>query len=123
MEVCLGILWEVEFNNDVDALYVNAAGEEIGRHEVTSPTVAELVKDTVPIGLLHLGMYVKAGVPKLGDLLRQELDVVDRVAEDNRLVDLELREECVEAVDFLLFLYLGIKLSDAPESQFLHQVD
>ena len=69
VQVGLGVLGEVEVNNNVDGLDVDTAGEEVRRHEVAGGTVAELMEDTVAVGLLHLGVDVVAGVPELGDLL------------------------------------------------------
>jgi hypothetical protein len=40
---------------------------------------------------------VEARVAELGDLLGEELDAVDRVAEDDRLVDGQLAEQRVQA--------------------------
>ena len=51
------------------------------------------------MGLSHLGVDVEAAEPELGDLLGQKLDSLRRVAEDDGLVDLQLREEGVQAVD------------------------
>jgi hypothetical protein len=68
-------------------------------------------------------MYVEAGVSQLCDLLGQKLDAVDRVAEDDGLINLQLGEESVEAMDFLSLLYVGVKLGDASEGEFLHQLD
>ncbi len=123
VEVCLGVLGEIEVDDHVDALDVDTASEEIGRHEMAGAAVAEFVEDTVTIRLLHLGMDIEAGVSEFGDLLRQELDAIDRVAEDDRLIDLELGEEGVEAVDLLPFLDVGVKLGDSPKGELLHQVD
>ena len=47
----------------------------------------------------HLGVDVEAAEPELGDLLGQKLNSLRRVAEDDRLVDLQLREERVQAVN------------------------
>ena len=41
--------------------------------------------------LQHLGVDIEARIAELGDLLGQELHAVNRVAEDDGLVDLELR--------------------------------
>lgn len=123
VQVSLGVLGEVKVDDNVDGLDVDTAGEEVRRHEVTGGTVAELVEDTVAVGLLHLGVNVVAGVSELGDLLGQKLDAVDRVAEDDGLVDLELGEEGVEAVDLLPLLDVGVELGDAAEGQLLHEVD
>ena len=81
------------------------------------------MEDPVPVLLSHLGVDVEAGVPKLSDLLSQQLHSLDRVAEDDALVDLELGEESVEAVDLLLLLHVGVKLCDAAKSELIHQID
>lgn len=82
---------------------------------MTSGTVAELVEDAVTVGLLHLGMDVVTRVSQFGDLLGEELHAVDGVAEDDGLVDLQLGEEGVEAVDLLPFFNVGIELGDTTE--------
>lgn len=123
VQVGLGVLGEVEVDNDVDGLDVDTAREQVRRDEVAGGAVAELVEDAVAVGLLHLGVDVVAGVSELGNLLGQELDAVDRVAEDDGLVDLELGEEGVEAVDLLPLFDVGVELGDAPEGQLLHEVD
>ena len=46
------------------------------------------VEDAIAVRLEHLRMDVEARVPELRDLLREQLDTIDRVAEDDRLVDL-----------------------------------
>ena len=58
--------------------------------EVPAGAVPEVVEDAVAVALEHLGVDVEAGEAELRDLLREELHAVHRVAEDDRLVDLEL---------------------------------
>ena len=53
--------------------------------------VPEIMEHTVPVALEHLGMDVEARVPELGNLLGKELYSVDRVTENNRLVDAQLQ--------------------------------
>ena len=48
---------------------------------------------------------------------------MDRVAEDDGLVDRQLGEERVEAVDLLPLLDEGVVLGDAAEGQLLQEVD
>ena len=71
-------------------LDVDAASEEVRSHEVPRGAVAELVEHAVAGALQHLGVDVEAAVAELGDLLREQLDAVDGVAEDDGLVDLQL---------------------------------
>ena len=123
VEVRLRVLGEVEVDDDVDGLDVDAAREEVGRHEVAAEAVAEVVEDAVAVRLQHLGVDVEARVAELGDLLREQLDAVDAVAEDDRLVDAQLGEERVEAVHLLALLDERVVLRDALERQLVHQVD
>ena len=59
---------------------------------MTCSSIAELVEYSVTISLLHLGMYVETGISQLGYLLGKELDTINRVTEDDRLVNFQLRE-------------------------------
>ena len=98
VQVGLTVLWEVKVDDDVDALDVDAPREQVARDQVPGRPVAELVEDAVAVGLLHLGVDVEAGEAELGDLLGEELDAVDGVAENYGLVDFQLGEEGVEAM-------------------------
>ena len=59
-----------------------------GADEVAADAVAEVVEDAISVCLEHFRVRVEAGESELGDFLREELDAVRRVAEDDRLVDL-----------------------------------
>lgn len=50
------------------------------------------MEHAVPVRLEHLGVDVEARVAQLSDLLCQKLHTVDRVAENDRLVDAQLHE-------------------------------
>jgi len=123
MQIRLCVLGKVEVDNHVDRLDINTTRQKIRANKVPAHAIAEVVKDAVTVVLEHAGMRIKAGVSKLGDLLGEELDTVRRVTEDDRLVDLELVEESIQAVHFLLLLDKGIVLCDTAERQLVHQVD
>lgn len=123
MQICLGILGEIEVDDDVDGLDVDTTGQEIRADQVAADAVAEVVEHAVSGLLGHLGMAVEARVAKLRDLLGEKFDAVGRVAKDDGLVDLELGEERVETVDLLLLLNKGIVLRDATERKLVHEVD
>lgn len=75
-------------------------------------------------GLLkHFGVGVEAGVAKFSNSLCEELNSVRRVAKDDGLVDLQLREEGVEAVDLLFLINEAIVLCDTAQCKLIHQVD
>lgn len=88
MKVCLCGLWEIEIDDNVDGLDVNATGQEIRADKVSAGAIAEVVEHTIAGVLGHFGVTVKARVTELGDLLGKQLDTISRVAEDDRLVDL-----------------------------------
>lgn len=90
VQVRLCVLGEVKVDDDVDGLDVDAARQEVRAHEVAAHAVAEVVEDAVAVRLEHARVRVEARVAQLGDLLGEELDPVGRVAEDDRLVDLQL---------------------------------
>uniref|UniRef100_A0A182QC26 Uncharacterized protein n=1 Tax=Anopheles farauti TaxID=69004 RepID=A0A182QC26_9DIPT len=105
------------------ALYIDTTREEIGTDQIPAQAGAEVVEHPVTVGLLHASMYVVAAVPELGNLFRQQLDTLRRVAEDDRLIDLKLREERVQAVYLLSLLHEGVVLRHTLQRQLLHQVD
>jgi hypothetical protein len=86
-------------------------------------TVAKLVKDSVSIGLLHLGMDIIARIAQLSDLLCEQLDAIDRVAKDDALIDFEFCKERMEAVHLLSLFDVRIELRDTSERQFIHEID
>ena len=53
------------------------------------------MKDAVTMLLVHARVNVETRVADLGDLLGQQLDSLCRVAEDDRLVDLQLTAHTV----------------------------
>lgn len=48
------------------------------------------MEDAIAVSLLHLGMDIETRVAEFGDLLREQLDTVHRIAKYDRLVDLQL---------------------------------
>lgn len=123
VQVGLGHFGEIEVDDHVDGLDINTASKQVRADQVTASTVAEIVEDTVSVLLTHLGVDVEARVAEFGDLLGEQLDSLGRVTEDDRLIDLQLREESVQAVDLLLLLDIRIVLSDTLKSELLHQID
>ena len=69
MEVGLGHLGEVEVDDDVDSLDVDTSGEEVAADQVPTEAGSEVVEDSVPVALEHLGVNVKARVAHLSAFL------------------------------------------------------
>lgn len=68
-------------------------------------------------------MRVVARVAKLCDFLGEKLHPVRGVAKDDGLVDLQLREEGVEAMDLLLLIDITVILGDTSQGEFVHEID
>lgn len=60
--------------------------------QVTAQPIPEIVEDPVTMWLRHLGMDIVTGISKLGNFFGQQLDSLCRVAEYDRLVNLQLRK-------------------------------
>lgn len=86
-------------------------------------SIAEFMKNTISVRLLHLGVNIVAGVSKFGNFLGKQLDTVDRVAKDDRLINFKFRKESIEAMHLLSLFDVGIKLSDTPKGELVHEVD
>jgi hypothetical protein len=68
-------------------------------------------------------MDVETRISELRDLLGQELDSLGRVAEDDSLVDVQLGEQSVQAVQLFTFFEISIVLSHSLKGQLFHEVD
>lgn len=123
MKVGLRVPREIEVDDHVHRHDVDTAGEEVSAHQAPSLSILEVVIDAVAVLLLHAGMNVEAGVAELLNLVGKQLHPLGRVAEDDGLVDVELREQGVEAMKLLALLQVRIVLSDSLQSQLLHQIN
>ena len=94
-----------------------------GSHQVPGCPVTELMENPISVCLLHLGMDIVARVAKLGNFLREQLDAVHGIAENDTLVDFQFGEQGVEAVDLLSFLDVSVKLGDTAKREFVHEVN
>ena len=68
-------------------------------------------------------MSVKARVVHLRNLFGKQLHPLRTLAEDYRLVDVKLLEQCVQAVQLLTLLKICVVLSDTLQRQLVHKVD
>ena len=91
MKICLAILREVEVNDNIDGLDIDTTGKEVRTDEVAANTITEVMEYAVTMRLEHLSMRVEARITKLSDFLGEKLNTICRVTENDRLVDLQLR--------------------------------
>lgn len=47
VKICLAVLGEVEVDDNIDGLDIDATREEVRAHKVTADTTAEVVEDTI----------------------------------------------------------------------------
>lgn len=99
VQVGLGHAREVEVDDHVDGLHVDAAREQVGAHEVAAQAGAEVVEHAVAVRLRHARVDVVAAVAQLRDLLGQQFHALGRVAEYNGLVDLQLEQQTTKTVN------------------------
>ena len=90
VKIGFGVFWEIEVDDNIDGLNVDTTSKEVRAHEVSTHAVTEVVEDAVAVRLQHFRVGVEAGIPEVGNLLCEQLDPVCRIAEDDRLVDLQL---------------------------------
>jgi hypothetical protein len=53
-------------------------------------TLPKFMEHSVSVGLLHLGVDIEAGVSQLRDFFCQQFHTINRVAEDDGLIDIKL---------------------------------
>ena len=80
------------------------------------------MEDPVPCGLLHLRVDEEGRVAELCQLLCQEFDPGHGVAEDHRLIHVQLSKEGIETGNLLSLLHKRIVLCDTLEGQLFHEV-
>jgi len=123
VKIGLTVLGEVEVDDDVYGLNVDTSGEEVGAHQIPACTVTEIVEHSVTMGLEHLGVDVEARIAELSNFLGKQFDSIHRVAENDGLVDLQLGEKCVQAMDLLSLFNERIVLGDTLQGELFHEVD
>ena len=123
MEISFSVLREVKVDHHVHGLDIDTTSQQVGADQVPAYAVAEVVEDAVAVLLEHPSVRVETRVAQFSDLLGQKLDTVGGIAENDGLVDLQLREQGVEAVDFLLLFHESVILGDTTQGKLVHKVD
>lgn len=122
VQICLGIFGEIKVDDHIDRLYINATGQKIRTDKISTDTVAEIVKNSIAIMLQHASVRIETGITKFRDFLGEEFHSIGGIAKDDRLVDLQLREQRVQAVDFLLFFNECVVLCYTSECELIHEI-
>jgi len=79
---------EIEVDDNVDSLNVNAPSEQVTTDEIAAESSSEVMEDPIAVSLSHLSVDVITGITQFSDLLSKQLDSLCGVAENDALVDL-----------------------------------
>ena len=115
VKISLAVSGEIEVNHDVHGLNIDSSRAEIRADETPAFALSEAVENVISLFLGHLGMNEVARVPKLNNLLSQQLHSHRRIAENDSLCDVQLSEKSVQAVHLVLLIDVAIVLSDSLE--------
>jgi hypothetical protein len=85
VNVVLAVDWQVVIDDKRDLLHVDTAGKQVGGHEHTRGTRAELAHNHVAASLVHVAVHRRDREVLLLHLLCQPLDLAAGVAEDDCL--------------------------------------
>ena len=119
MEVRVGGGGHVVVDNDVDALDVNAAAEDVGgNHDALLEVLEELVL-LEPLLLLHAGVNGDGGEVALNEEVVELAGAGHGLDEDDNLVELEGVEEVAELPVLLVLGELDKVLLQAVEGELL----
>mmetsp|Transcript_53035 Transcript_53035/g.60775 ORF Transcript_53035/g.60775 Transcript_53035/m.60775 type:complete len:339 (-) Transcript_53035:703-1719(-) len=114
---------EIEVNNNIDRQDIDTTSEQIRGNQTSRGTISEVMENFISVLLLHLGVNIEAGVSEFSDLFGQQFYTVGGVTEYYTLVNLQLGEEGVQAMNLLLFFDESIVLGNTLQSEFFHQID
>jgi len=123
MKIGFRALGKIETYYHIDRLNIDASCEQIGTHEVSARAIAKVVENTVAVVLLHARVDIEARRSQSGDLLGKKFHAIHTVAENNCLVDIQLVEQSIEAMDFLSLVHKGIVLCHSPQRELVHQIN
>jgi len=87
VQVDAAFVGEVEVEDHVDGLHIDASGDQIGADQCFELSLSEPVKNLYPFIRLHIGMKILILIFLLIELLRQILGSSIRPAKDDALVD------------------------------------
>ena len=77
VQIRLRIFRKIKVDHNIHGGDADTSGEKIRADEMTTVTRSELMKDTITISLIHLGMNVHTRKSELSDSLRKKLNTSD----------------------------------------------
>ena len=123
VEVGFRISWKIKINNNIHSLNIDSSGAQIRRDQTSAFPLSETVKYMISLFLWHFCMDIKTGIPKLNDFLSQKFNPHGWIAENYGLSDRQLSKQGIQTVNFVLFVYVAVVLSDSFKGQLVHYVN
>mmetsp|Transcript_73098 Transcript_73098/g.158084 ORF Transcript_73098/g.158084 Transcript_73098/m.158084 type:complete len:321 (+) Transcript_73098:2-964(+) len=118
VDVQLAVVGQVVADHERDLLHVETAAPEVRGDQHAAGTGAELLHDRIALLLRHVAVDRRHREVGVAHLLRQPVDLLLRVAEDDRLRDGERVVQVAERVELpLLALHRDEELLDALQGQ------
>jgi hypothetical protein len=114
---------EVEVDDHVDGLHVDAAGDEVGTHQRLELALPEPLEDLDPLVAAHVGVQALVLVLLLVELAGQHLCPLVRPAEDDALVDDQRAVQHEDGAHLLPLVDQHVVVGEPDEHELVHQVD
>lgn len=123
MQVDAAFGGEVEVDDHVDGLDVDASGDQVGTDQRLELSLPESLEDAYSLVTAHVGMKTFVLVLLLVELARQHFSAFVGPAEDDALVDDEGTVEHEDGPHLLSLVYQHVIVGKSDEHQFVHEVD
>lgn len=118
MDIVLTVGGQIVVNDQADLLNIDTTSQEISSDKDTGGSGAELLHDSVTLGLVHVAVHGGDGEVTLGELLGEGVDLPAGVAEDDGLGDGDGLVEIAEGVELPVLLLDGdVELLDTFEGK------
>lgn len=114
---------EVEVDDHVDGLHVDAASYQVGADEGLELALPEALEDPDPFVAAHVGVQALVLVLLLVELAREHLGPLVGAAEDDALVDDQRAVQHEDGPHLLPLVHQHVVVRQADEHQLVHQVD
>lgn len=114
---------EVEVDDHVDGLHVDAASYQVGADEGLELALAEALEDPDPFVAAHVGVQALVLVLLLVELAREHLGPLVGAAEDDALVDDQRAVQHEDGPHLLPLVHQHVVVRQPDEHQLVHQVD
>lgn len=111
MQVGLCVPWEIKVDDDVDRKNINTTSKDICADQTSGLSIFEVMVDSISVVLLHFRVDVEARVSQLSDLLGQQLNSFGVFTKNDCLVNVQLGEKSVQAVELFSLLEVCVVLS------------